>query len=101
MCQPGHNRVLVIDKLNLDRRTGRSEIGNSFETFLGGEMRILLVEDEVQTGRYLKRGLVENGFAVDVTRFDSGGFLPPRGAEYDLLVCDVPRGAGPIPEAQW
>ncbi|HJZ98124.1 MAG TPA: winged helix-turn-helix domain-containing protein [Candidatus Solibacter sp.] len=64
-------------------------------------MRILLVEGEVQTGQYLRRGLVENGFAVDVMRFDSGGFHPPHRAEYDLLVCDVPRGAGPISETRW
>jgi two-component system copper resistance phosphate regulon response regulator CusR len=44
---------------------------------------------------------MENGFAVDVMRFDSGGFHPAHRAEYDLLVCDVPRGAGPIPEARW
>jgi len=64
-------------------------------------MRILLVEGEVQAGQYLRRGLVENGFAVDVMRFDSGGFQPPHRPEYDLLVCDVPRGAGPIPETRW
>jgi two-component system copper resistance phosphate regulon response regulator CusR len=64
-------------------------------------MRILLVEGEANTGRYLRRGLVENGFAVDVMRFDSGGFQSPARAEYDLLVWDVPRGAGPIPETQW
>jgi two-component system copper resistance phosphate regulon response regulator CusR len=57
-------------------------------------MRILLVEEEVHTAQYLRKGLVENGFAVDVVRFDSGGFSPPHRAEYDLLVCDVPPGAG-------
>jgi two-component system copper resistance phosphate regulon response regulator CusR len=34
-------------------------------------------------------------------RFDSGGFHPAQRAEYDLLVCDVPRGAGAIPETRW
>jgi two-component system copper resistance phosphate regulon response regulator CusR len=57
-------------------------------------MRILLLEGEVQTAQYLRKGLVENGFAVDVMRFDSGGFSPPRRTEYDLLVCDVPPGMG-------
>jgi two-component system copper resistance phosphate regulon response regulator CusR len=33
-------------------------------------------------------------------RFDSGGFHPPDRAEYDLLVCDVPRGAAPNPESR-
>ena len=58
-------------------------------------MRILLLEGEVQTAQYLRKGLVENGFAVDVMRFDSGGFSPPRRAEYDLLVCDVAARHGP------
>ena len=29
-------------------------------------MRILLLEDERRTGAYLRKGLAENGFAVDV-----------------------------------
>jgi len=53
-------------------------------------MRILLVEDEARTARYLRKGLVENGFAVDVVRLDPGGFSLPRRRGYDLLVCDVP-----------
>jgi two-component system, OmpR family, copper resistance phosphate regulon response regulator CusR len=61
-------------------------------------MRILLVEEEVHTAQYLRKGLVENGFAVDVVGLDSGGFSPQRQTEYDLLVCDVPPGAGRISE---
>jgi two-component system, OmpR family, copper resistance phosphate regulon response regulator CusR len=64
-------------------------------------MRILLVEGEVQTAHYLRKGLVENGFAVDVVGLDSGGFNPPHRAEYDLLVCDVPPGAGSLSEIRW
>jgi two-component system copper resistance phosphate regulon response regulator CusR len=64
-------------------------------------MRILLLEGEVQTAQYLRKGLVENGFAVDVMRFDSGGFSPPRRTEYDLLVCDVPPGMGRPSEFRW
>jgi two-component system copper resistance phosphate regulon response regulator CusR len=55
-------------------------------------MRSLLLEEEVKTAQYLRKGLVENGFAVDVMRFDPGGFSPPHRAEYDLLVYDVPPG---------
>src|SRR5689334_16621291 len=64
-------------------------------------MRILLVEEEVQTAQYLRKGLVENGFAVDVVRLDSGGFSPPNRTEYDLLVCDVPPGTGRLSEIPW
>ena len=64
-------------------------------------MRILLVEEEVEAALYLRKGLIESGFAVDVMRFDSGGFLPPRRAEYDLLVCDVPPGMVRTSEFRW
>lgn len=57
-------------------------------------MRILLVEEEAQTAQYLRKGLVASGFAVDIMPFDTGGFSPQHRAEYDLLVCDVPPGAG-------
>jgi two-component system copper resistance phosphate regulon response regulator CusR len=68
---------------------------------LGVAMRILLLEGEVQTAQYLRKGLVENGFAVDVMRFDSGGFSPPRRTEYDLVGCDVPSGMGRPAEIRW
>jgi two-component system copper resistance phosphate regulon response regulator CusR len=64
-------------------------------------MRVLLVEDELRTAQYLRKGLVENGFAVDVVRLDPGGFSAPRRGQYDLLVCDVPPGSGPLPEIRW
>jgi two-component system copper resistance phosphate regulon response regulator CusR len=64
-------------------------------------MRVLLVEDELRTAQYLRKGLVENGFAVDVVRLDPGGFSAPRTGQYDLLVCDVPPGSGPLPEIRW
>lgn len=52
-------------------------------------MRILLVEDETQTAQYLRKGLVENGFAVDIAQPDAERFDPSNRALYDLLVCDV------------
>ena len=64
-------------------------------------MRILLVEEELDTAQYLRRGLMENGFAVDVVRLDSGGFNPPRRPEYDLLVCDTLTGARRMADFQW
>ena len=63
-------------------------------------MRILLVEDEARTARYLRKGLVENGYAVDVVRLDPGGFSLPQRNGYDLLVCDVPSWAGGLSEAR-
>jgi two-component system, OmpR family, copper resistance phosphate regulon response regulator CusR len=59
-------------------------------------MKILLVEDEVQTAQYLRKGLVQNGFAVDVMGAETAG-NGQRRTQYDLLVCDMPPGA-PLPE---
>lgn len=55
-------------------------------------MRILLVEEEAQTAQYLRKGLVENGFAVDVERPNAGRFNTTNRTGYDLLVCDLVRG---------
>jgi two-component system copper resistance phosphate regulon response regulator CusR len=58
-------------------------------------MKILLVEDEVRTAHYLRKGLVENGFSVDV--MESNGDTGRR-ADYDLMVCDLPaQAARPTP----
>ena len=54
-------------------------------------MRILLVEHEIHTAQYLRKGLVENGFAVDVMGVDAAG-PGARRTEYDLLVCDMGPG---------
>ena len=39
-------------------------------------MRILLVEEEVEAAQYLRKGLVESGFAVDVMRVRFRGIHP-------------------------
>ena len=52
-------------------------------------MKLLLVEDDRKTGAYIRKGLVESGFAVDVAwRGDDGLHLAMTG-EYDLIVLDV------------
>lgn len=51
-------------------------------------MRILLVDDESKTAQYLRKGLAENGFAVDVARHGDGGIELPRMAGYDLMVVN-------------
>ena len=52
-------------------------------------MRILVVEDEIKTARYLKRGLTENGFAVDIVHNGSDGLSMALGIDYDLVILDV------------
>jgi len=51
-------------------------------------MRILLVDDENKTSAYLRKGLAENGFAVDVARQGHHGFEFAHKADYDLMVVN-------------
>ncbi len=52
-------------------------------------MKLLIIEDEKKTASYLKKGLGENGFAVDVSSSGHEGvYLAGTGA-YDLVVLDV------------
>ena len=47
-------------------------------------MRILLVDDESKTASYLRNGLAENGFAVDVARQGQSVLDLTHQADYDL-----------------
>ncbi|MDP1619696.1 MAG: heavy metal response regulator transcription factor, partial [bacterium] len=52
-------------------------------------MKILVVEDEPKTGDYLRKGLTESGFAVDLARTGTEGEFLALSNEYDLIVLDV------------
>ncbi len=52
-------------------------------------MKILIVEDEPKTGDYLKQGLVEAGFVVDLARNGNDGLHQALTEAYDLAVLDV------------
>jgi two-component system copper resistance phosphate regulon response regulator CusR len=52
-------------------------------------MRILLIEDEKKAGAFLKKGLEENGFSVDLAADGEQGVAAARSEEYDLLIVDV------------
>jgi two-component system copper resistance phosphate regulon response regulator CusR len=52
-------------------------------------MKVLLVEDDQKTGAYLRKGLVESGFAVDVANRGDDGLHLARSGDYDLIVLDV------------
>ena len=54
-----------------------------------GQMKILVVEDEKKAAAYLKRGLTENGFVVDVAADGEDGLHLARTSDYDLIVLDV------------
>jgi len=52
-------------------------------------MRILVVEDEPKTADYLRQGLSESGYAVDVAIDGIDGRHLAQETEYDLVVLDV------------
>ena len=52
-------------------------------------MKILIVEDEPKTGEYLRKGLAEAGFSVDLARDGVDGLHCVLQGVYDLLVLDV------------
>jgi two-component system, OmpR family, copper resistance phosphate regulon response regulator CusR len=52
-------------------------------------MRILVVEDEPKAGDYLRKGLTESGFVVDLARTGPDGLQLAIAEAYDLIVLDV------------
>jgi two-component system copper resistance phosphate regulon response regulator CusR len=52
-------------------------------------MRILIVEDEDKTAAYLSKGLIENGFIVDIATNGEDGLQSIKKQHYDLIVLDV------------
>jgi len=55
----------------------------------GPRMKILIVEDEPKAGDYLKQGLSEAGFVVDLARNGPDGMHAALTEDYDLVVLDV------------
>lgn len=52
-------------------------------------MRILIVEDQVKTASFLKKGLTEVGYSVDIAESGAAAESFTAGCEYDLIILDV------------
>jgi len=52
-------------------------------------MRLLIVEDESKIGEYLRQGLSEAGFVVDLARNGLDGHHLAMTESYDLLILDI------------
>jgi two-component system, OmpR family, copper resistance phosphate regulon response regulator CusR len=52
-------------------------------------MKILVIEDEVKTAKFLKKGLVEAGFVVDVAHDGLDGLQMVQELGVDLLILDI------------
>jgi two-component system copper resistance phosphate regulon response regulator CusR len=51
-------------------------------------MRLLVIDDEVKLAEYLRKGLTEEGYVVDVAHNGVDGLHLAMGGDYDLLVLD-------------
>jgi two-component system copper resistance phosphate regulon response regulator CusR len=52
-------------------------------------MRILIVEDEEKTAAFLRKGLAESGFVVDVADTGEEGLFRALNVDYDLVILDA------------
>ena len=52
-------------------------------------MKILIVEDEIKTGEYLRQGLREAGFNADLVHNGVDGLHLAQEGDYDLVILDV------------
>ena len=52
-------------------------------------MKILIVEDELKTAKFLKKGFEDAGFVVDAAGDGLEGLYFAREYEYDLIILDV------------
>lgn len=52
-------------------------------------MKVLIVEDEPKTGDYLRQGLSEAGFVVELARTGTDGLHLGLTGDYDLMILDV------------
>src|SRR5262245_45776610 len=59
-------------------------------------MKVLVVEDEKKTAGFLRKGLVEKGFSVQVAHDGEEGLRLARSGQCDLLIVDLmlPRRDG-------
>ncbi len=52
-------------------------------------MKILIVEDERRAAEYLRQGLSESGYAVEVAHNGTDGLHAAADGDHDLLILDV------------
>ncbi|MBV8672040.1 MAG: heavy metal response regulator transcription factor [Acidobacteriaceae bacterium] len=52
-------------------------------------MKILVIEDEIKTAKYLKKGINEAGFVVDVAKDGLEGLYLATEVEFDLIILDI------------
>ncbi len=52
-------------------------------------MRILVIEDEKKVAGFIRRGLMEEGYAVDVSYDGEDGYFQSKEISYDCIILDL------------
>jgi DNA-binding response OmpR family regulator len=52
-------------------------------------MRVLVIEDEIKMAAFIKRGLEEEGIAVDIAADGEEGLFRAKVGSYDLIILDI------------
>jgi len=52
-------------------------------------MKLLIIEDEVRAADYLKQGLSENGYSVDIAHNGIDGLHAAANGDHDLVILDI------------
>lgn len=52
-------------------------------------MRILIIEDEIKTAKFLQKGFEEAGFVVDLADDGLDGLYLAQGMDFDVVVLDI------------
>ena len=52
-------------------------------------MKILVIEDESKVANFVKKGLEQSGFEVDIAADSEEGFDKFRACDYDLVLLDL------------
>lgn len=52
-------------------------------------MKLLVIEDEPKAAAYLRRGLTEAGYVVDVAHNGEDGLYVAQSTPYSLIICDI------------
>ena len=52
-------------------------------------MRVLMVEDEVRLAETVRRGLIAEGFVVDIVHDGAEGLTEAQSRDYDVIILDI------------
>ena len=64
-------------------------VGSNFKVYLPRRMKLLVIEDDRTVGQYVKRGLAEAGYQVDLVADGAEGLQLASDGHYDVVVLDL------------